>query len=222
MATEIAVSDVMDLVGLAGADDGAEASIIPPSPILEILSGVWEAAPSAPELPLSLGRLLLPQERQSSLSDPEESPGEGGVILRGPGPCFLPVSTGPSWTISHPGSGGISAGIRPSSMPPTKKRIYLQLIQEISLLIRHYRPVRLLPNRTAGEAAHKLQSGWERERYRERYLHTESAERGNYPLRGILHIEGGGEGKRPAQREGPAQRRQRRNYPQRGILHRKG
>ena len=73
MATEIAVSDVMDFVGLAGADDGAE--------ILEILSGVWEATPSAPELPLSLGRLLLPLERQSSLSDPEESPGEGPGLL---------------------------------------------------------------------------------------------------------------------------------------------
>jgi len=60
VATEIAVSDVMDLVGLAGADAGAEASIKPPSTILEILSGVWEATPSAPELPLSL---LLPLKR---------------------------------------------------------------------------------------------------------------------------------------------------------------
>ena len=97
----------MDLVGLAGADDVAETSILPPSPILEILSGVWEATPSAPELPLSLGRLLLPLERQSSLSDPEESPGEGGVVLRGPGPCLMPVLTGPSCTRSPPGSGGI-------------------------------------------------------------------------------------------------------------------
>ena len=40
VATEVAVSDVMGLVGLAGADDGAEASVIPPSPILGIFSGV--------------------------------------------------------------------------------------------------------------------------------------------------------------------------------------
>ena len=56
VATQIAVSDVVDLVGQAGADDGADASVIPPSPILGILSGVWEATPSAPELPMSLGR----------------------------------------------------------------------------------------------------------------------------------------------------------------------
>ena len=93
VATEIAVSDVEDLVGLAGADDGAEASVIPPSPILEILSGVWEATPSAPELPLSMGRLLLPLERQSSLSDPEESPGRAGSRrARGPPPWRRPRS----------------------------------------------------------------------------------------------------------------------------------
>ena len=78
--------------------------------------------------PAVTGAPSLPLERLSSLSDLEESLVEGGVDLRGPGPCFLPVSTGSSSTTSPPGSGGISAGPRPSSMPPTKKRIYLQFM----------------------------------------------------------------------------------------------
>ena len=98
MPTEIPPDPRGDLVQDGPVDTGIKQGpgllkTTPPSPILEILSGVWEATPSAPELPLSMGRLLLPLERQSSLSDPEESPGRAGSRrARGPPPWRRPRS----------------------------------------------------------------------------------------------------------------------------------